>query len=100
LTTIVQGGMAPDDFVTRKIGDDIVGSVSFDAIRKKGTKIGFFAMIDGPSGPGPKVDGPLQIVAFISLNEGATQDAEVGFTLSILGGYVMQILPKFERFFS
>jgi hypothetical protein len=99
LTTIMRGGIAPDDFTTRKVGDDLFGSVSFDAIRKKGPKIGPFPMIDGPLGPGPKVNAPLQILAFISLDEGVTRDAEVGFTLSILGGYVMQILPKFERFF-
>ncbi len=99
LTTVVQGGMAPDDFITRKIGDQVVGSVSFDAIRKKGTKIGPFPIVDGPEGPGLKMDVPVQIVAFIALKEGAAQDVEVGHTLSILGGYVVQELGRFEKFF-
>jgi hypothetical protein len=38
LTTVIQGGMAPDDFITRKVGDDIFASVSFDSIRKKRRK--------------------------------------------------------------
>jgi hypothetical protein len=81
------------------INGELYGSVSFDSILKQGTKIGTFPMIDGASGRGPKVEVPLQIVAFVAFNEGAAQDVEVGCTLSILGGYVAQELARFEKFF-
>jgi hypothetical protein len=42
-------------------------------------------MVDGPEGPGPKVDVPLQVLAFIALDEETAKDVEVGLCLSILG---------------
>ena len=99
IATMMRGSVAPSDFVTQKINGEVYGNVSFDSILKQGTKIGPFPMADGFAGRGPKLDAPLNIVAFVAFNEAPAQDVEVGYTLSILGGYVVQELARFEKFF-
>jgi hypothetical protein len=100
LTTILYGGQAPSDLVTQEIDGQIFANVSFESILKQGTKIGPFPMVDGPQGRFPKVDVPLNFVAFIAFDDGAAKNVEVGYTLSIFMGYVMQILHNFEKFFT
>jgi len=100
LTTIMYGGQAPDDFITQEIDGQLYGSLNFYSMLQQGTKIGPFPIVDGPFGRGPKVDVPPNIVAFVAFNEGTTQNVEVGFTLSIFGGYIVQELSRFERFFT
>lgn len=76
------------------------GSVSFESILKQGIKIGPFPMVDGPEGRGPKVDVPLHLISFIAFDEGTAQNVEVGYTLGIFMGFVIQELnSRFERFF-
>ena len=99
ITTMVYGGEAPSDFTTEVIGGELYGSMNYYDMLQKGTKIGPFPMVDGPLGRGPKVNEPPQIIAFVALNEGAAQDVEVGLTLSIFIGYVIQEMARFERFF-
>jgi len=98
LTTTLYGGQAPSDFVTQEIGGETYGNVSFDSILKQGTKIGPFPMIDGPHGRGPKVDAPLNLIAFVAFADGVAQNVEVGHTISIFIGFVIQELTKFEKF--
>jgi hypothetical protein len=99
LTTILRGQLAPKDFVTETINGQVYGSVNFADLLDQSTKIGPFPMVDGPLGRGPKVDAPLQLVTYVAFNESAAQDVEVGLTLSILGGYVVQELARFAKFF-
>jgi len=99
IATMIRGSVAPSDFVTQEINGEVYGSLSFDSILKQGIKIGPFPMVNGSAGRGPKVDVPLQIVSFVAFNEGTAQDVEVGYTLSILGGFVVQELARFEKFF-
>jgi hypothetical protein len=99
LTTVLRGKPAPKDFVTKTINGQVYGSVNFAALLNQDTKIGPFPMVDGPRGRGPKLDVPLQLVTYVAFNERAAQDVEVGLTLSILGGYVVQELARFEKFF-
>lgn len=99
LTTILYGAHAPADFVTQEIDGQTFGSVSFDSILQQSTKIGPFPMVNGPEGRGPKVDVPLNLISFIAFDEGPAQRVEVGHTLSIFMGFVVQELNKFERFF-
>jgi hypothetical protein len=99
LTTILYGGQAPSDLVTHETDGEMFANVSFESILKQGTEIGPFPMVDGPDGRFPKVDAPVNFVAFIAFDDGAAQNVEVGYTLSIFMGYVMQILRNFEKFF-
>jgi hypothetical protein len=99
LTTTLYGGQAPNDFVIEEIGGETYGSVSFDSILKQGTEIGPFPMVDGPHGRGPKVDAPLNLIAFVAFADGGAQNVEVGHTLGILSGFVIQELTSFEKFF-
>ena len=100
LTTTLYGGQAPSDLVTQEIGGETYGNVSFDSIFKQGTKIGPFPMVDGPHGRGPKMDVPLNLISFVAFADGVAQNVEVGHTLGILSGFVIQELASFEKFFS
>jgi hypothetical protein len=99
IMTMFRGGMAPSDFVTTEIDGQMYGSLNFSTLLNEGAKIGPFPIVDGPQGPGLKMNVPLQLVAFVAFNEGAAQDVEVGFALSILAGYVVQSMANFEKFF-
>jgi len=100
LTTRVYGGQAPSDFITKEINGQIYGNTSFESILKQGTKIGPFPIVDGPYGRGPKVNMPLNLIAFIAFDEGAAQNVEVGHALGIFMGFVIQELNRFEKFFA
>jgi hypothetical protein len=98
LTTMIYGGEAPSDFATENINGQLYGSFNFHSMLEKGTQIGPFPIVDGPLGRGPKVNAPLQIIAFVAFNEGAAQGVEIGYSLSIFLGFVIQELDRFEKF--
>jgi hypothetical protein len=99
LTTFLFAAQAPPDFTIEEINGQLYGSLSFDSLHKQGTELGSFTMVDGPYGLGPQMDVPLHCIAFVAFNDGPAQNVEVGHTLSILGGYVVQELARFEKFF-
>ena len=99
LLTNFGGTSAPPDFCVSETDGKKYGSVSFDSISKQDTKIGPFPIVAGPLGPGPQVDVPLNLVAFVSMGEGAAQGIEIGVTAKICMGYVIENLAQFERFF-
>jgi hypothetical protein len=99
LLTYLHGGIAPKDMESKVVDGDLFAKLDFGHSRKDAT-IGPFPIIDGPQGPGLKVDMDLHLIAFIAFNEGTTEDMEVGLVSKMILEYVCyKVMPRFEQFF-
>jgi hypothetical protein len=78
---------------------ELFGRVNLASI-KKNANIGPYPIIDGPQGRGIKIDVNPNIAAYIALDEGTTQNLDVGLVLAEILKYVkLTVLPRFEPFF-
>ena len=73
LLTHLHGGVAPENMESKIVGGDLFAKLDF-ALFSKDTKIGPFPIIDGPQGPGLKVDMDLNLIAFIAVVHPAKLD--------------------------
>jgi hypothetical protein len=97
LTTDLYGG--PSDLEWSPKDGQILAKVDLASIRK-GAKIGPFPIVDGPKGPGIRIDADPKIAVIIAVDEGPARGMDIGLILTELLKYVeFGVLPKFQRFF-